>query len=200
VAPGGLQLAAPTVYAMPMARPHRKVVMAVLEVARDRGIGRRLYRRAGAGGDQTVCFSTGVNVDLGNPAARPPLHATGSGLPAAGRGGSAGDGPGTRRPRLGKPAEIERGPASTRLTPRRSSVDVKAQVESGGRVRCRRRVQADRPAEIRLGNSLAWCRPPASRRLFPAFLYVYVRRRCYVRRHWQPARLALKRPRTLRMG
>jgi PhnB protein len=35
-------------------------------------------------------------------------------------------------------------------------------------------VHADRPAEIRIGDSVVMATPAGSRELFPAFLYVYV--------------------------
>src|ERR1700730_15708476 len=73
------------------------------------------------------------------------------------------------------PSEVERLTGYHSVTPRMVVNDVKAQVEFLRAVfDATGEVQADRPAEIRIGDSLVMVSPAGERDLFPAFLYVYV--------------------------
>jgi PhnB protein len=61
------------------------------------------------------------------------------------------------------------------VTPRMVVADVEAEVEFLGVVfDASGEVRPDRPAEIRIGDSLVMVTPTTDRKPFPAFLYVYV--------------------------
>ena len=61
------------------------------------------------------------------------------------------------------------------VTPRMVVTDVTAEVEFLRSVfNATGEVHADRPAEIRIGDSLVMVTPAGERELFPAFLYIYV--------------------------
>src|ERR1700694_3854793 len=73
------------------------------------------------------------------------------------------------------PSEVERLTGFHSVTPRMVVKDVTAEVEFLRAVfGATGEVHADRPAEIRIGDSLVMVSPAGERELFPAFLYVYV--------------------------
>lgn len=73
------------------------------------------------------------------------------------------------------PSEVERLTGFHSVTPRMIVSDVKAEVEFLRAVfDATGEVQADRPAEIRIGDSIVMVSSAGARELFPAFLYVYV--------------------------
>lgn len=152
-----------------------EVVMAVLEVARGRGVGAALIEALVQEASRRSVSALALNVHLANPAARLYMR-TGFRVAGAGRGWF-----GVAMVRAlghdaqGKPAEIERVTGFHSVTPRMVVNDVIAQVEFLRAVfDATGEVQADRPAELRLGNSLVMVSAAGERDLFPAFLYVYV--------------------------
>ena len=73
------------------------------------------------------------------------------------------------------PADTTPPPGFHSLTPRMVVTDVPAQADFLRAVfDATGDVQADRPAELRIGDSLVMVSPAGARDLFPAFLYVYV--------------------------
>lgn len=73
------------------------------------------------------------------------------------------------------PSEVERLTGFHSVTPRMVVSDVKAEVEFPRAVfDAQGEVYVDRPAEIRIGDSLIMVSPTGQREPFPAFLYVYV--------------------------
>ncbi len=73
------------------------------------------------------------------------------------------------------PSEVERLTGFHSVTPRMVVSDVKAEVEFLRAVfDAKGEVYVDRPAEIRIGDSLIMVSPTGQREPFPAFLYVYV--------------------------
>jgi len=166
--------------------------MAVLEVARDRvGSAPPLSTRWPQEATRRSVSALALNVDLGNPAARPPLHADRlQGCRCRTRVVRRGDGPGTRRPRLGQAAEIERGTGFHSVTPRMVVSDVKARLSPARRVRCRRRGAGRPSSRIRLGNSLVMVSAAGERDCSPAFLTsMSMTQMLRFGVHWQPARL-----------
>ena len=73
------------------------------------------------------------------------------------------------------PLEVERLAGSHSVTPRMVVTDVEAAVEFLRAVfDATGEVHANRPAEIRIGDSVVMVSSAGERELFPAFLYVYV--------------------------
>jgi uncharacterized glyoxalase superfamily protein PhnB len=152
--------------------------MAVLEVARGRGVGAALIDALVHEATSRAVSELALNVHLANPAAHLYMR-TGFRVAGAGRGwfgvamvrALVDDG-------QAKPSAIERIERETgfhSVTARLVVDEVNAQVEFLRAVfDATGEVQADRPAEIRIGDSLVMVSAAGQRDLFPAFLYVYV--------------------------